>query len=105
MRARILKRGQSYNLAVPCEAFNFQQGPHSKLYHAWEHLAPPILQPSRLLGCLTLCLLAPRPVTAANERGRLSGSPNVWDYKAASCRAAEDTIAIIYSLRKEDISP
>lgn len=48
MHARILKGGQSYNLALPCETFNFQQGPHSKLYHAWEHLAPPILQPSRL---------------------------------------------------------
>lgn len=63
MRARILKRGQSYNLAVPCEAFNFQQGPHSKLYHAWEHLAPPILQPSRLRVRL------PHPLPPRTEAG------------------------------------
>lgn len=76
MHARILKRGQSYNLAVPCEAFNFRQGPHSKLYHAWEHLAPPTLQPSRLLRVRLPHPLPPR--TRAGDSSEEKGGALVW---------------------------
>lgn len=48
--------------------------------------------PVCLLHSLTLCLIPPRPVTAANKRGPLSGSTKYAcvDYKPASFEAAED---------------
>lgn len=61
-------------------------------------------RPIYVLRSLTLRLVSPRPVTAANKRGRLSGPTKCTceDCKPASCHAAEDIIAMIYSLYKEN---